>query len=391
MRYFILFAFLLPFTKALAAFTGNYTLGDLETLHKEGNVAEFMLHARDVRPSDRGRHWTEMVQDMAIQFLDQRLKKAEYPQEDFLLIEDLATWPSLKEDEFFQTKRAAFGERYLLSCIEAEKAQEKYSQATSPCLKALYNFWNNTPNIPASTDLGVRLGEIVRKNANTDELWSFYARAAKSPAAEFLCKKEALHEAIQKKIATILAKKISDDEFAQELQSLANSDCWNKLIPAFEKQLTSSNKDDASLAFFVLKTKGFMANDKKDLFMATYFLNGPDNGTLLNEAWNELKNIGQDYKRRTAVLESIKRLDPLPGKVFAIEDPKRKQVLLEYISLNFPEYVDHYAKTCLAYVRGAASFPMGNPTIECRELLKTSKNGRILNDKVLNELSTYLK
>lgn len=382
---------MIPFAQAYAAFSGNYTLGDLEALHKEGNLNEFMTHARDVRPSDRGRHWTEMVQDMAIQFIDKRLKKAEYLQEDFDLIEDLATWPALKEDEFFQTKRALFGERYLLSCIEAEKAQEKFSQTSSPCLKSLYNFWDKTPNIPVATDLGMRLGEIVRKNTTTDELWSFFAKAANSPAAEFLCKKEVLHEAISRKIATLINKQISDSIFTQELQSLANSDCWNKLIPAFEKQLTSSNKDDAGIAFLVLKTKGVLAPEKKDLFMTTYFLNGPENGSLLNEAWNELKNIGQDYKRRTSVLENIKKIDPLPGKIFALEDQKRKQVLLDYMTLNFPEYVDHYAKTCLAYVKGLNSFPMGNPTMECRELLKSSKNGHILNDKIQTELSTYLK
>lgn len=350
-----------------------------------------MAHARDVRPSDRGRHWTEMVQDMAIQLIDQRLKKAEYPQDDFNLIEDLASWPSLKEDEFFQTKRAAFGERYLLSCIEAEKAAEKYSPTTSPCLKAIYNFWNNTPNIPVSTDLGVRLGEIVRKNTSDDELWSFFSRAANSPAAEFLCKKEALYDALKGKVRRLISKNIPEKEFIDELHNLANRDCWTKVMPLFERELTSSNKDDAHVSFMVLKGKGSLDHSKRDLFLATYFLNAPENGELFNEAWNELKNISQDHKRREAILENIKKLDPLPGKVFSIEDPKRRQVMLEYIGQNFPEYLDHYAKTCLAYVKGNQDFPMGNPTIECRELVKRPLSSKLINEKTLIELSTRLK
>lgn len=381
--------------QAFAAFTGNYTLGDLEILHKEGNITEFMAHARDVRPSDRGRHWTQMVQDMAIQLVDKHLKKAEYPQEDFELIEDLSLWPSLKGDEFFQTKRAAFGERYLLSCIEAEKSAEKFSKTTSPCLKSLYNFWNNTPNIPASVDLGLRLGEMVRKNAddtaNDAELWSFVSRATISSASEFFCQKEIVFEALEKKIQNILIKKTSDEFFSQELQSMANTDCWKKIIPSFEKELLSFNQDKATLAFRVLKAKGALTNEKKDLFMANYILNGPDNGDLFNEAWTELKNLGQNYKRREIVFEKIKRMDPLPGKVFTTQDPKRKQVLIDYILLNFPEFIDHYAKTCLSYVKGKGSFPKGNPTMECRELVKSSKNNRILNENIFQELSSYLK
>lgn len=390
MRYIAL-TLLLSLTQAFAAFTGNYTLGDLEALHKEGNFTEFMAHARDVRPADRGRHWTEMVQDMAIQLIDQRVKKAEYPEEDFKLIEDLASWPPLKEDEFFQTKRAAFGERYLLSCIEAEKAQEKYSEATSPCLKAIYNFWNNTPNIPITTDIGVRLGEIVRKNASPDDLWSFFTRAANSPAAEFLCKKEALQTALKSKIKKILRKNIDDLELTVEIKSLANSDCWSQVIPGLEKELTSPNKEDAQVAYKVLQGRGLLGNQKKDLFLAAYLLNGPENGEFFNQAWNEFQKMGQDYKRRENILESLKKIDPLPGKVFAIEDTKKRQVLLDNLALNFPEYIDLYAKTCLAYVKGSQSFPNGNPTMECRELLKSAKNTKILNEKVLNELSTQLK
>ena len=349
-----------------------------------------MAHAQDVRPSDRGRHWTQMVQDMAIQLIDQRIKKAEYPEEDFKLIENLASWPPLKEDEFFQTKRAAFGERYLLSCIELEKALEKYSESTSPCLKAIYNFWNNTPNIPITTDIGVKLGEIVRKNASPDNLWSFFTRAANSPAAEFLCKKEALQTALKAKIKTIIKKNIDDSELIVEIKSLANSDCWTQVIPSLEKDLTNPNKEDAQVAYMVLKGRGLLSNQQKDLYLTAYLLNGPENGALFNQAWNEFHQIGEDFKRREGVLSALKKIDPLPGKVFALEDEKKRQVLVDYLALNFPEYLDHYAKTCLAYVKGA-TFPNGNPTVECRELLKSAKNSKFLNDKILNELSSRLK
>ncbi|MCO4754768.1 MAG: hypothetical protein KC478_09800, partial [Bacteriovoracaceae bacterium] len=48
-----------------------YDIKDLEVLESNKSYREFLDHALDIRPSDRKKQWTEMVNNMAVGFLKQ--------------------------------------------------------------------------------------------------------------------------------------------------------------------------------------------------------------------------------------------------------------------------------------------------------------------------------
>ena len=39
--------------------------------------------------------------------------------------------------------------------------------------------------------------------------------------------------------------------------------------------------------------------------------------------------------------------------------------MARYFYQTIPEYMNHYIKTCLAYLGGTGHFPNGNPTVHC--------------------------
>ncbi|RPJ79307.1 MAG: hypothetical protein EHM20_01770, partial [Alphaproteobacteria bacterium] len=55
-----------------------YDLKDLEVLEREKNFEEFLLHVNDIRPSERGKHWKEMFQGMAMGMVDYKIKTRDF-------------------------------------------------------------------------------------------------------------------------------------------------------------------------------------------------------------------------------------------------------------------------------------------------------------------------
>src|SRR5687768_6796812 len=82
----------------------GYTLADLEVLSREGSHAEFFAHALDVRPSERGAAWKEMVSKMGGVY-SKELRDKGMARDDFKRMEELYRWPALKTDEVFRARR----------------------------------------------------------------------------------------------------------------------------------------------------------------------------------------------------------------------------------------------------------------------------------------------
>ena len=55
---------------------------------------------------------------------------------------------------------------------------------------------------------------------------------------------------------------------------------------------------------------------------------------------------------------------------------------------NFPEYLDHYASECTKYYGGKQSFPQGNPTVHCQDLMNSELATPFLGKEKVDE---YMK
>lgn len=83
--------------------------------------------------------------------------------------------------------------------------------------------------------------------------------------------------------------------------------------------------------------------------------------------------MGQAPKQREEILPLLLKLDPLPGSLFALADKARRDILMNHVEVNFPEYIDGYLKVCRDYRKGVGTYPHGSPTPYCTELIQWKK------------------
>ncbi len=74
---------------AVAPLSTDYTMGDLEALERQKNYGEFLAHARDIRPSERGPVWVEMVAEMAEGFILSKISVRDFSPETLKEVEKL--------------------------------------------------------------------------------------------------------------------------------------------------------------------------------------------------------------------------------------------------------------------------------------------------------------
>jgi hypothetical protein len=91
------------------------------------------------------------------------------------------------------------------------------------------------------------------------------------------------------------------------------------------------------------------------------------------------------------IFKTLKKLDPLPGEVFSSNDKEKREAVINLFASNFPEYVDHYAKTCVNFLKGIGEFPRGNPTLYCNELYSASKSKRWISQPLKTQYSSLKK
>ncbi|MCY4523244.1 MAG: hypothetical protein OXB84_00755 [Halobacteriovoraceae bacterium] len=354
--------FLMAHSPLWAAFK-NYNMQDLEILEKHKNYREFLQHAHDIRPSKRSTQWSDMVGHMAEGYLTKLLEEKEFNRKGFLFVEKIAEWTPLVNDEFFQAKREKYVRAYLFHCFTAKK---KY------CSKDLHAFFSR---IRKNTELAFQLGVLLKKFNQKASTWLFFKDAVKDNLAEFYCQKEPVQLALVGEIIPILEKHGLKDQnlIRKKIKYLAGVDCWQKLTPLFESWYESKSHKIREYAYILLKLSGALSQEKKDFYLSLYILQGPHKGEVFNEAWNIVRGLGQDFKRRKKLVNSLLTLDPLPDRLFAVKDIKKREVITEFMAKNLPEFFDGYTKTCLSYFSGKKKFPRGNPTIHCQEFVRQSK------------------
>ncbi|ATH08208.1 hypothetical protein BIY24_09675 [Halobacteriovorax marinus] len=358
-----------------------YSIEDLEQLQISKNYTEFLNHAHDIRPSSRDKRWREMVQTMAVGQLDFLLEKRIFNQESFKLIEKIALWPILLEDEFFQIKRNRFAEFYLENCFSKRGR-------TDSCKNELLNFWNASNQNP---DLAMSLVNILKSFTKEKDFWGFYQKVTKSSSAEFYCPKIAVRKSILDHLRVNLSQ-VEDPKYVKKfIDDNLGSTCWQSVLKDLKGMLFDKSFTLRSFAYKALNSKEALTQVEQDSYLAFYILTNPIKGDTFNVAWSLIEKVGDDYSRRMKVFKVLKNIDPLPGDIFSNYNKEKKEAIINLFANNFPEYIDHYARTCVNFLKGIGDFPRGNPTLYCSELYSSSKSKRWIRQPLQIQYSSIKK
>jgi hypothetical protein len=338
----------------------DYTLADLEVLSLEKNYKEFFAHALDVRPSERQDKWKEMVSQMADGNARQILSSSVVQKENFASIETLYSWPALKSDDLFKAHRQEIGLRFLSKCLKDE----------TPCWGELQAFWEVDKKDP---DVAFKLAKLTSSLTESPiKTWTFLDVALKSPLSEFYCKEDFVLTSVWEKLEIDYIRLGPQGNFLKKIDQTVHPDCLISLNLWAKNLLYKPNKVlDRELAYQILDAQGKGEDTIKDFFYTVYLLENPSKGELFNYAWNRLTDLGKSVKRRDEVIKKIKTLDPLPDSLFSSLDEAKKNAILAQFKTKFPEYLNYYADQCLLFYGGKKSFPQGNPTIKCQNLMES--------------------
>lgn len=362
---------ILPFLLCLNAQAALYDIKDLEVLESNKSFREFLDHAKDIRPSSRDKHWSEMVGNMATSYLKELLTKKSYQKENYDYVHGLSTWAQLKTDSYFQHKRHEYSVEYFRKCLG------KY------CEPDLAGFWNSSRQ---DGDLAKKLAIILMDLNPKATLSHFLKKIGHDDYALFHCKKPWIQSQIFKVITGPIRMK-EEAKIKSTLLSYVGRECWKSLRPIVHAALLRGPGLKQDYAYTLLSNMEKLSVEWRDFYHVSYFLGSPIPGDTLNESWRTLKELGQSYSRRSSVLKKLSKLDPLPGKLFSLIDREKRMTLVSYLKKNFPEYVDHYSKTCLSYLGGEVDFANGNPTPDCDNLA----DGGFFEDRIKIKYSALKK
>ncbi len=358
----------------------KYSLQDLEILSKQKSYWEFLQHARDIRPGQRNKHWTELVQEMAVGFIEFNLRTQSFGSDNYTLLRQIARWPVLRDDEFFQVKYNNYMARYTGYCFKNDKPEN--------CITKIEQFWHLSNKDP---ETGHKFIQLIQNISPQYSLWNFLKDIVTHPMSNFYCQRPLIATQLSKKILTdfgpfITPKKtkssLNNAQIRKRLKNFMHEKCWQSLLPSLKQNLFSELPRHQMILHKILNAKKALNTSENDLFYALYLLKGPLVGEAFNQSWNGLARIGQNFKRKTALLKTLKKQDPLEGKIFASSNYDLKKTVVRHFAKHFPEYLDIYAKTCLDYREGRKTFHHGNPTIECPEFFKISQGTKWISQKL---------
>ena len=355
----ILITSLLIFIQLQAFSKIYYNAKDLDILAKEANFEEYLKHAHDIRPSDRGKKWNEATIAMAIGLIDFNISRKIINSKAHKYIEKIATWPILRDDEIFNLKRNEYALKYFNQC------------AQSSCLVEIEKFWEKSKK---SSELALKLLTRAKELVPNYQGTEFLVTIISSKFSDLYCKKPYVRKLLTKKVFDETKTKEKFSEIKSIFDKNINSACWQGYEPYVKTLLKAESTTYSLLAYQLLKTKNAINEADEDLFLFTFILNGPVVGDTFNLAWSNLKKIKNDYKRRARLLRRIENLYILPDRLFNSPNVKRRNILIQLIADSFPEYVDYYSGTCLNYYEGAKEFPLGNPTQYCKQFFKVAGN-----------------
>jgi hypothetical protein len=350
----------------------SYQLKDLEALEKDKNFEEFLLHHNDIRPSERGRHWKDMFQNMAIALIDYKIRIRDFSPEAFKQIEVIGRTSALANDEFFQLKRSVFAKKYFTECFRRISGTESTGERDL-CETQLSAFWSFSKK---DADLGLDLAAILEANKSSLKLWPFYELAIKDSIAGFYCKKPVIQSALMKKLYEESYKVDFNGNYKNLINKIVPESCFNEIILPLKASLTSikTNGLEKEMALNILEAKGKLSSEELDLYAILFLLDGPVVGDKMNTAWKTVETLGENYPKRQKLLSLIRKLSIIPDKIFKDPNSPRHKAIITLFAKNFPEYLNYYGSTCIKYISNSGTELLNvSSSFQCNEFLRAAQ------------------
>ncbi len=345
-----------------------YKFEDLKILAKENSYLEFMKHMSDIRPTNRDKKWKELSLDVTGKYLD-ILKKSQVhlPEVNKVVLKKINN-SFLKNDSIIALKMSELIQSQLRACQDQKLG---CSYLADHYLLVAGKF--------SDIDYAV-YREFKGQYTSIDKLFFSFI---KSKDADLYCKRDL----IASKLVEYLQQnyKYSSKNEIKAISANISKNCFKALTPHIKDLIVKEKSDDKKIEFFilVLTTHNLITEKETDLLLTYYLLGHPVKGDILNLAWGRMETLSQDFKRRQNTLKELLRLDPLPDRVFLLPNKSKRDIIINHLHKNFPEYIDSYARTCVHFYEGAKEFPSGNPTIYCDRLFELTKNSkRIISDSL---------
>lgn len=346
-----------------------YGIKDLEVLEREKNFEEFLLHANDVKPSERDKHWKEMYQNMALGLIDHRIKIRDYSHAAFKQIEKIGRSSALLNDELFQFRRAVYAKKFFLECFKKES--NKVS-----CEQEITNFW---AFYRKDADLGLELAQILETNQSSLKTWPFYELAARDSIADFYCKKINVQKAV--------LSKLYDESFALEfkgdykamVEKTVPDICFDQLVGVLKSSLTSTKTNGLhkEMALNILEAKKKLNPQESELYAVLYLSDGPVTGEKMNIAWKKVENLAESFSKRQSLLGEIQKLEVIPDRIFKDPNLPRHKAIINLFARNFPEYLNYYGSSCVKYLDLKNDEQVNvSSSLQCSEFLKAAEKSK---------------
>lgn len=331
-----------------ATVSAKYTWEDLQVLQQEKNYVEYLDHALDLEPSKRNASWKTVTETMGLGYIESLVAEEKVPTDSWHRIEKISDWPIFKDNEFFTKVR----DKYILHTIRV--CVRKIQKDCEKNALDLLSSFEHELTFPAAF---LELTAPILKNQN--QRFTIALPLLKNQLSEFYCKKSPVKQ--------VVLNQISQEASAVDL---IHKDCLKVLKAELEDLSLNGN----SSAKRLLNANNLATANFTKLSILIDFLNNPElSSSEVDTAISNLEGLSKSPKDRKELIKDIKRLDPLPGRIFA-DQGKKNLSKLKLIERNFPEMIDLYARTCLEYLTGSKKFRFGNPTPECHSFFSLSEH-----------------
>lgn len=341
------FTLMLCFFYSTFLVAAPYSWDDLTVLSTEKNYTEYLDHARDIEPSKRDLAWKNMTEKMGLEYIETLINKNEISISSEKRVELISNWPVFRENEFFIKARDKYFLKQISDCID---------KAALECKRLANKYLNNFEHDITFTISYLKVTKaLIPLQA---ERFQIAKPLLSNKFSEFYCDKEPLK--------TVILTEIKNSPQAS-LKAL-HTDCIKTIITDLETLSLEGNSNALNL----LKSSKHLSNDLQQLLSILTFLNILDiKKEDLDNSIKELEILSKDPVKRIQIIEVLKKLDPLPGRIF---ERSNKVTIgkLKLIERNLPEFIDLYAKTCLNYLQGTKVFKNGTSTPECHNFFKLS-------------------
>jgi hypothetical protein len=353
----------------------TYNLKDLEALEAQKSYREFLQHAHDIIPSERGEYWEKLVNSVAEAHITNLLQMKNFDYDILNEVILILNWPTLRSNDYFFTQLNSYFVKYYNFCLS------NYSE--NKCEEQRRLITENNVN---KDDLARKIVPLLKslqdeqKKLLNINLFSLVQNYLKRAESEFDCK----NPEFQTIIWNTLMFEINESENIHK-------DCLKQLNLKASAQLISETRKKQEVAFRILTKAETITDAQHSLFHLLYILENGLPGEELNSAFRELLSLSQNIERRHEVLTLINKMTSFPDKIFGMDKQNKQSVaLIKQITLYFPEFIDNYANECLAYFRGEIK----KRGIHCFNFFNLAKKYELLpTPKILeyNKLTNLIK